>query len=337
MQDTLSPAEFLAIARKNIPILDVRSPGEYAHAHIPGAISFPLFSDEERAEVGTLYKQVGPQEAYLRGLEFVGPKMAEFVREARRLAPRNQVLVHCWRGGQRSGSMAWLLRSAGMQVSVLAGGYKAYRNHVLEGFAQPLSIKILGGKTGSGKTQILHEMAKMGTQILDLEGIAHHKGSAFGAVMEAQQPSSEQFENNLFCEIQKLNIDLPIWIEDESRHIGSCWIPLPLWQQMEAAPVTVIEIPVEERVNHLVAVYAAAPRAELSAALGRIRKRLGGQHEQAAQAALAAGDYATVARIALHYYDQTYLHGLSQHAENQIHWMHFDDLDVAKIAKLLVQ
>lgn len=336
MQPTLSPTDFLAAARTGLPVLDVRSPGEYAYAHIPGATSFPLFTDAERAEVGTRYKQVGPEAAFLWGLEITGPKMADFVRQARKIAPGGKVLVHCWRGGQRSGSMAWLLRSAGMQVSVLTGGYKAYRNQVLADFAQPFSLTVLGGKTGSGKTAILHALRNMGAQILDLEGIAHHKGSAFGAVMEAPQPSSEQFENLLHHALMALDPARPIWVEDESRSIGSCWLPLPFWQQMQAAPVMAIDLPLAERVNLLVQVYASAPRAELSNALSNIRKRLGGQHEQAAQEALAAGDYAQVVRITLGYYDKTYLYGLSRRTEGQVTVRAFDVLDPEAIAASLL-
>ena len=162
MDNRLSVSDFLAQGKERI-VLDVRSPGEFTQGHIPGALSFPLFSDAERAQVGTTYKQVGKEEAMELGLEIVGPKMANFVKEAKKLAPERRLAVHCWRGGQRSGSMAWLFRQAGFDVVTLVGGYKAYRNFVLEGFQNtPLKLVVLGGRTGSGKTKILHELLDMG-------------------------------------------------------------------------------------------------------------------------------------------------------------------------------
>jgi len=194
----LSVDDFLKEAA-HLPVIDVRSPGEYDHAHIPHAINIPLFDNEERAKVGTRYKQVGKDSAVLLGLELVGPKLADFVKKARRLNLTGQeVLVHCWRGGMRSGSFAWLLNTAGIKARTLEGGYKAYRSQVLAAFAEPARM-IYGGKTGSGKTEILHELAKQGEQVIDLEALANHKGSSYGAIGQEPQPSSEQFENKLFA------------------------------------------------------------------------------------------------------------------------------------------
>jgi tRNA 2-selenouridine synthase len=177
MVKQLSVEEFLEKAQ-SLPIVDVRSPGEYDHAHIPGAVSIPLFDNDERALVGTKYKNAGKDSAVLLGLDLVGPKLAGFVKQSKKLNPQHkEVLVHCWRGGMRSGSFAWLLDTAGLTASTLVGGYKAYRNAVLSAFAEPRNLIILGGKTGSGKTDILKELARQGEQIIDLEGLAHHKGS----------------------------------------------------------------------------------------------------------------------------------------------------------------
>ena len=151
MPEKLSPSDFLEAA-KTYPVLDVRSPGEYTRARIPGAISFPIFDDAQRAAVGTCYKQKGKDQAIELGLEFVGPQLAKWVKKAKKLAVDNTVLVHCWRGGMRSGSMAWLFETAGIKVKILVGGYKAYRNEVLAIFDQPIPFRVLGGKTGSGKT-----------------------------------------------------------------------------------------------------------------------------------------------------------------------------------------
>ncbi|MCB0548925.1 MAG: tRNA 2-selenouridine(34) synthase MnmH [Phaeodactylibacter sp.] len=319
-------------------LFDVRTPAEYEKGHIPGALNLPLFSNEERAVVGTTYKQVDPYKAFLQGLEFVGPKMRHFVEEARKKAPSGKVAVHCWRGGQRSSSMGWLLGLAGMDVEVMIGGYKAYRNHLLEQFASctpPLII--VGGPTGSGKTGIIHALAKLGEQVIDLEGIAHHKGSAFGALGEEPQPSVEQFENNLYESFRRLDHNRRIWLENESRPIGRVYIPDPLWKQMVKAPLLSVEMPLELRVKHLVEMYAGYPLDELRDSFERIRRRLGGQHCNAAIDALEAGDYAQAAKIALGYYDKAYNHHtLSKRISSNIFTIPVENEDAEKTARRLI-
>ncbi|GAB3777692.1 tRNA 2-selenouridine(34) synthase MnmH [Spirosoma horti] len=312
MVHQLSVEEFLTKAH-TLPIIDVRSPGEYDHAHIPGAVSIPLFDNDERAQVGTKYKNAGKDAAVLLGLNLVGPKLAGFVKQSKKLNPQDkEVLVHCWRGGMRSGSFAWLLDTAGLTASTLIGGYKAYRNEVLASFARPLNLIIIGGKTGSGKTDILKELVRQGEQIIDLEGLANHKGSSYGAIGQQTQPATEQFENKLFHTLLTLDANRRIWIEDESRNIGSCFIPMALWQQMRMAPVAFIDMPKDKRVHRLVAEYANIDHGLLIEATERIRKRLGGKVTKDALDALTRHDYATVADLTLDYYDKAYLHGLSQ-------------------------
>lgn len=312
MVKKLSIGDFLHQAQA-LPVIDVRSPGEFEHAHIPGAVSIPLFDNDERAQVGTKYKQAGKDSAVLLGLGMVGPKLADFVRQSRRLNPQQkEVLVHCWRGGMRSGSFAWLLDTAGLTVSTLVGGYKAYRSAVLDAFAQPRQLIILGGKTGSGKTDMLHELARQGEQVIDLEGLAHHKGSSYGAIGQQAQPATEHFENLIFQDWQRLDPSRRIWLEDESRNVGSCFIPMPLWQQMRAAPVAFVDVPKSVRIQRLVQEYTGIDHALLVEATERIRRRLGGKVTQDALDALANFDYATVADLTLNYYDKAYLHGLSQ-------------------------
>ena len=318
MPQSLPVVEFLEKAR-HTPVIDVRSPAEFLQAHVPGAFNVPLFSNEERAQVGTCYKQVGRDEAVLLGLELVGPKLADFVRATRSIAPKKEVLVHCWRGGMRSGSFAWLLETAGFSVSTLQGGYKSYRNHLVPSFSVPQNIIILGGKTGSGKTDILKELKNLGEQVIDLEGIAHHKGSSFGAIGQAPQPSSEQFENELYTYFKDLDPTLPLWLEDESRNVGTCSIPPALWVQMRRSPVAFVEMPKSERIARLVREYACHDPNLLFQATDRIKKRLGGQHHQAAIEALNVGDYAQVADITLVYYDKAYLHGLSERDAEKVH------------------
>lgn len=305
MPESLSISDFLEKAQ-NLPVLDVRSPGEFLSGHIPGAINMPLFTNEERAEVGTIYKQSGNESAIIRGLEHVGPKMADYVREAKKIAPGGQILVHCWRGGMRSGSMAWLLESSGMKTSLLKGGYKSFRNHVLESFSRKFDLHIVGGETGSGKTEILHHLARKGEQIVDLEMIASHRGSSFGAIGQKEQPKPEQFENDLFNAFQKIDPSKRVWIEDESRSIGRVYIPGPLWEMKTAAPCYRVKIPFGIRVQRLVKDYGNFPKETLAEAIGRIGKRLGGLATQQALESLENGDLTQTVQIILRYYDKAY-------------------------------
>ncbi|MGB3798214.1 MAG: tRNA 2-selenouridine(34) synthase MnmH [Lewinella sp.] len=305
---TLTAEAYFSLARRPV-LLDVRSPGEYDSGHAPGAVSLPLFSDAERAEVGTLYKQVSPDEALLRGLEIAGGKMRHLVESARQAAPHNTVVVQCWRGGQRSASVAWLLEKAGMDVQQLTGGYKAYRAYVREWLAgERHSFRVLSGPTGSGKTRILHALSAMDAAVVDLEALANHKGSSFGALGEDTQPTTEEFENLLFAALYAIPEGREVWLEDESRMIGTVCQPDVFYDRLGAAPVVEIVQPDEWRVENLVEAYAGYADAELAAAFTRLKKRLGGQHLQRAIEAIEADDYAEAARIALVYYDKAYAH-----------------------------
>ena len=325
MPEKLSPEVFLDAAQ-HYPILDVRSPGEFERAHIPGAISFPIFNNEERAKVGTSYKQEGKEQAIELGLEIVGPKLANWVKMAKKLAVDNTILVHCWRGGMRSGSMSWLFETAGLKVKTLVGGYKAYRNYVISEFDRKIPFIVLGGKTGSGKTDILIEMQKRGAQVIDLEGVAHHRGSAFGHLGLAPQPSSEHFENEVVAQLRQMDYSKPIWIEDESRHIGQVFMPLGLYTQLRAAPILFLDIAAEYRLPHLVEVYAHYPKEALAHAVGKIKKRLGGDFYKNAIEALQVDDFTLVAAITLQYYDKAYVHGLKKRLPEQIQELVMDTL-----------
>ncbi len=295
-----------------LKIIDVRSPKEFSQGHIPGAYNLPLFSNEERALVGTCYKQKGKEPAIKIGLEIVGPKMASFIEDAQKISPNKQILVHCWRGGMRSSSMAWLLELTGFDVSILKGGYKAYRNFALAIFNEDYKLKILGGKTGSGKTQLLHQMNKLGIQIIDLEAIAHHKGSAFGKIGHDAQPTSEQFENNLAMALQTLNAKKKIWLEDESKGIGKCFIPMNFWQKMRLAPLFVVSINDEKRIENLLKDYGNANKEELAEPIKNLEKRLGNEKMKEALKNLEEGDLKAVTKIMLYYYDKTYDYALTQ-------------------------
>ncbi|MBK9336976.1 MAG: tRNA 2-selenouridine(34) synthase MnmH [Lewinellaceae bacterium] len=333
MQTHIAPSDFLHACASCV-LLDVRSPGEYTQGHIPGAINFPLFSDEERAQVGTAYKQQSKEAAMLLGLRIVGPKMETFVREAQQLAPERRLAVHCWRGGQRSQSMAWLFRQAGFEVVTLDGGYKQYRRYVLTGFENTtVSMIVIGGKTGTGKTKILHALRDQGEQILDLEAIAHHKGSAFGSIGEQPQPTVEQFENNLFDAITHLDTARHVWVENESRSIGRVYIPEVFWKRLRSMPLFNITVPQASRIQNLVADYVGFSAEELEAAFLRIEKKLGGQHLKTALDALCRNDYAAAAEIALNYYDKTYRYGLETSIASEIKMLEFAYGDADRIAR----
>lgn len=331
---TLSAPDFLRSATKGV-ILDVRSTGEYTNGHIPGSVSFPLFTDEERAKVGTLYKQTGKNEAMLTGLEIVGPKLRSFVEKAYEISQGKPVFIHCWRGGMRSSSMAVLLQTSGLTCHLLKGGYKAYRNYILAEFEKPLPLKVIGGKTGSGKTQVLHALRNLGQQVIDMEAIAHHKGSAFGKIGEMPQPSSEQFGNNLFEILKHLDSSKTIWLEDESQTIGKVFIPTEFYRNYRKSPLFVLDIPFEQRVEYLERIYGGYPVDEIIEAFIRIKKKLGGQHLNAALQSIASGDIREAVRIALKYYDKTYLYGLEHKDTSQICYLTFEILDPAEIAKQL--
>ncbi|MCB0639369.1 MAG: tRNA 2-selenouridine(34) synthase MnmH [Lewinella sp.] len=311
----MSPEDVLLHPDRGRPLLDVRTPAEFAHGHLVGAQNLPLFTNAERAEVGTLYKQTSPEAAFLRGLELAGNRMRWYVEEATRLAPDRKVQLHCWRGGQRSSSLGWLLQQAGFQVDVIEGGYKAVRQAGRDLLSQwPRPLLILGGPTGAAKTEVLHLLAQRGEAVVDLEGLAHHKGSSFGALGESPQPSVEQFENELFAAFAELDEELPrpVWLENESRAIGRVFIPQELWSRMRKSALLILDTPLEWRVDHLVRVYAQAPKQELIDSFERIRKRLGGQHVQRALAALEVDDFAEAARIALQYYDKAYAYSVER-------------------------
>jgi tRNA 2-selenouridine synthase len=291
-------------------IVDVRSPGEFAQGHIPGAYNLPLFSDEERALVGTTYKRSGKKEAVHLGLSLVGPKLSSFVSNAEVLSQGKPLKIHCWRGGMRSSSMAWLLQTAGFQTSTLAGGYKSFRRWALSLFTQPYRLCVIGGLTGSGKTALLQELSLKNEQVLDLEALAHHRGSAYGMLGQPKQPTTEQFENHLALKLSSIDLSSPLWCEDESRMIGTCNIPDPLFVQMRQSPLYVVERSKEERIQHLLKTYGGIPKEELIQATLKIVKRLGGARAQEIISCIQNNQLDNAIDLVLTYYDATYAYGL---------------------------
>ena len=331
----LNIQEFLLLS-KDHPVFDVRSPAEYLHAHIPGANSLPLFSDTERASVGIAYKQQSRKAAIKIGLDFFGVKMRKMVEEVEgvcsdkpSLKSKDIVLVHCWRGGMRSAGVAWLLDLYGFKVYTLVGGYKVYRNWVLKQFDKSYKFNILGGYTGSGKTIVLHQMDRKGETVINLEGLANHKGSAFGALGEKPQPGQEMFENllatNLFFKTQMSDpnsaTDKMIWLEDESQRIGSVNIPFPIWSLMRKSMLFFIEISFEKRLQYLVQNYGEFKRELLVGSIMRIQKKLGGLETKNAINYLLENNISECFRILLSYYDKLYTKGLNNR-ENLEEFLH---------------
>ena len=333
MPQVVSTTEFLATPGV---LLDVRSPAEYEHAHIPGAISFPLFDNDERALVGTCYKQQGRDAAVELGLQLVGTKLAPFVQQAKRLAPDRVLRIHCWRGGMRSGSMAWLMETAGFQVTLLDRGYKGFRQWVREALAVPKPVFTLGGMTGVGKTAILYALQTQGEQILDLEKYANHRGSSYGNLGLPPQPSIEQYENLLAVEWAKLKATRPVWVEAESRMVGTCRVPDELFSQMLKAPVLQVERPRSERVELLLQDYGVMDSAELIAATERLKKRLGGDRVRAAINYIQSGNLAAAIEMVLDYYDKTYLYDLQRRGVT-IYPIDITNCDVVNSARKLIE
>lgn len=331
------PAEEFLKLRDKIPVADVRSPGEYAIGHIPGAMNIPLFDDYQRAEVGTVYKKEGSKEAVLRGIDLAAPEMSVKLKRGLDLAAEGKLLVHCWRGGMRSEAMAWLFSTGGIEPVVLEGGYKAYRNYILGDLGRERKYIILGGLTGSGKTGILGQMKSEGTQVTDLEGLASHKGSAFGALGQPPQPSSEHFANLLFDDLSSLREDEPVWLEDESRNIGTVFMPDSFYDRMQSAPVIALMMSIETRMPRLLKEYTSFPVEEIMASVMKISKRLGGDRTREALEALGRGDYSTAIRITLEYYDKTYHYGLSRRPVGQVTYINTESDDVVVNAALAMQ
>jgi tRNA 2-selenouridine synthase len=315
--------ETSASLRSSITI-DVRSPAEFEHAHIPHALNLPLFDNEQRALIGTTYKKQSREAAIKVGLPLFGTKMLPMIetveawikdRQKENDLTKPTIYVHCWRGGMRSAAVAWLLDLYGYKVIQLTGGYKAYRNWVLAQFTIAYSLKVLGGYTGSGKTEILHALQEKNYSVIDLEGLAHHKGSAYGAIGQLPQPSQEMFENILAEKLLEVNKkQKSIWIEDESQRIGTVLIPTPLFHLMRNSTCYFMTIPFEQRLNFIVEGYGSFDQKSLIEATMRIQKRLGGLETKTAVDFITAGALKEAFSILLKYYDKWY----EKNAQNQV-------------------
>lgn len=261
-------------------VIDVRSPGEYEEDRIFGAINLPVLNDAERVKVGTIYKQVSAFDARKIGAALVSRNIALHLETHLAEKPKDyRVLVYCWRGGQRSGSLATVLNDIGWEVSLISGGYKAYRSVVVEAIetkAPALKLVVLNGYTGAGKTLLLGELHRIGEQVIDLEGMANHKGSVFGGDPDDPQPAQKQFESFIYEKLEQIDLSRPVYIEAESAKIGRLNLPNPLWQKLKNSPVIEVDSPVEARARYLAGDYE-----EWIGNLGRVHEtidRLAGFH-----------------------------------------------------------
>ncbi|WP_295158755.1 tRNA 2-selenouridine(34) synthase MnmH [uncultured Brachyspira sp.] len=331
--------EFLKLQiNYKLPIIDVRSPIEYNHAHIPNAHNIYLFNDEERKDVGTIYKQVGRKEAVLKGLEYVSVRMTDILKSIDNISKEydsdNKILIHCFRGGMRSESVAWLCSSYGYEVYLLKGGYKRYRNYVLDSFNKDYRVYLLTGKTGSKKTLILNKLKSLGHNTVDLEKIAKHKGSAFGWINEGEQPAQEQFENNLSYELLKYDSNSIIWLEDESMLIGKRAIPKPLFDKMRnAEKIIYLDMPKEFRAQYILDTYGKYDIDDLKESVIKIKKRLGGERLKESLEFLDNGNIYECILNMLYYYDRAYK--LSINRDNLL-TIECKDNDADNIIKLIL-
>jgi tRNA 2-selenouridine synthase len=323
--------------REQLPLVDARSEGEFAQSHIPGAINIPILNNAERIQVGTLYKQAGPEKATLKGFELVGPRFHLIQREALRNFPNKKVMLYCWRGGMRSQILSWLLTQVGFEVYRLAGGYKTYRTFTFNEVRKPYPLLVLGGKTGAAKTVLLQKLKERGEQVVDLEGLANHKGSSFGAIGLPGQPTVEQFENLLAEQLRKIQPDRAIWVENESRRIGRIILPDPFFLQMTQSPRIEIEKTDTERIAHIAREYAGLDQVELTDAVLRLQKRLGGDRTNQAVEAIQANQPEIWIPILLQYYDKTYSYDLARHEVSKTIHLNLEGLALEDQVNLLLQ
>ncbi|MDE2487422.1 MAG: tRNA 2-selenouridine(34) synthase MnmH [Alphaproteobacteria bacterium] len=325
-------------------VIDVRSPAEFAEDHVPGAVNLPVLSDAERAEVGTIYVQESRFRARRIGAALIARNVARHLETA--LAEKDgafRPLIYCWRGGQRSHAMATILSQVGWRTGLLKGGYKTYRRHVsaaLYDAEAPHRLVLLESPTGCAKTELLGLVAGLGVQTLDLEGLAAHRGSLFGAIPGAAQPSQKMFESRLLSALQALDPARPVLVESESSKIGERMIPPALWRLMEAAPRITLSAPLEARARYLVSAYREITEdpAALDDILARVPDRPGAKRLAEWRALAAAGAFEALAAALMElHYDPAYRRSSRRDERPQLGAIALDRLDPAGLQQAAAQ
>jgi len=299
-------------------IIDVRSESEYAHDHIPGAINFPVLNDEERIRVGTLYKQAGAFEAKKVGAPIVAANIARHIETHFADKPRDwRALVYCWRGGNRSGSMAHILARIGWPVVQLEGGYKNYRAFVSTALEQPpaLDWRVICGTTGSGKSRLLETLDGIGAQVLDLEQLAAHRGSVLGHLPHEPQPTQKWFESQVWDKLRRFDPSKPVFVESESKKVGNLRVPGLVMEHMRAAPCIALNLSRPNRVRLLMQDYEhfCADPSTLNGQLEHLVQLHGRARIEAWQALANGGRMAEVVdQLLAEHYDPAYLRSIDR-------------------------
>lgn len=316
---TLPAFEALAELERFDTVIDARTELEHAHDHIPGALNWPSLNNEERVLIGTLYKQVSPFEAKKRGAALVARNISMHIEREVLDKPKGwKPLVYCWRGGNRSGALATILSAIGFHVTLLEGGYKAFRHAVLAELpvlVQPLGFRVLCGPTGSGKTRLLHALQSQGAQVLDLEGLAQHRSSVLGHIPGVPQPSQKKFDTLLWSALRSFNPAHPVYVESESKKVGDLRIPDALMEAMRTSPCLDVRLPEPERVALLLEDYDHFVRdpAFFSQRLRALAELRGNEQVKAWIEAVQAGRTAEVVQALLStHYDPMYAHSIGR-------------------------
>lgn len=312
MPDYLNIDEFLLKSDSGFLLLDARSEKEFEQGHIPSAVNLPILNNDHRHMVGTTYVRQGKNDAVWLGFQLAGPFFGSFIQTVNNLTKEKTILVYCWRGGMRSAILSWVLSTAGYSVVTLKGGYKTYRNFVLQKIEEKLSLVVVSGKTGSGKTALLHELRELNENVLDLEKLANHRGSAFGQLGLPPQPSNEQFENLIVESIRHFNVSQSVWVEAESRSIGRVKVPDCIFNEMMVADVVEINCTTELRIKRILDEYGYFPVSALAECTKKLQKRLGDLRMREAVAELENENREAWLAILLDYYDRTYAHSTGE-------------------------
>jgi tRNA 2-selenouridine synthase len=296
-----------------IPLIDLRSPGEYREVTIPGACNIPLLDNIERALVGTVHKNEGPERAREMAMEILAPKLPSFVYAFKKLAPKKEVIIFCWRGGDRSHFAGCILDAMGYKVYRLLGGFKAYRRYVLQYLDRellPLRAVVVHGLTGVGKTDVLLELQKRGYPVLDLEGLARHRGSVFGKIGQPPSPGQKMFESLIAAELQKAESYGIFIVECESRRLGNLYVPGSVMNTMQRGYRILLYAPVKTRIKRILRDYAPGGNDNLAAlqeAVSRLAKYLGKSKVAELNDWLSRGNISgVIGFLLLQYYDPLY-------------------------------